>query len=74
LFDGKGFSFDCGQPNPLGVMVEQIERLIEASGLDWIFLRPGMLPEIPGTGGPRKFAREISCVGRISALPSPGRA
>jgi len=30
------------QPNPLRAMVEQIERLIEASGLQWTFLRPGM--------------------------------
>jgi uncharacterized protein YbjT (DUF2867 family) len=30
------------QPNPGRVMVEQIERLIETSGLQWTFLRPGM--------------------------------
>jgi uncharacterized protein YbjT (DUF2867 family) len=30
------------QPNPLRAMVEQIERLIEASGRQWTFLRPGM--------------------------------
>jgi uncharacterized protein YbjT (DUF2867 family) len=30
------------QPNPLRAMVEQIERLIETSGLDWTFMRPGM--------------------------------
>jgi uncharacterized protein YbjT (DUF2867 family) len=30
------------QPNPHRVMVEQIERLIETSGLEWTFLRPGM--------------------------------
>jgi len=30
------------QPNPLRVMVEQIERLIEASGRQWTFLRSGM--------------------------------
>ena len=30
------------QPNPLRVMFEQIERLIETSGLQWTFLRPGM--------------------------------
>jgi uncharacterized protein YbjT (DUF2867 family) len=30
------------QPNPLRAMVERIERLIETSGLDWTFLRPGM--------------------------------
>src|SRR5439155_6791665 len=30
------------QPNPLRVVVEQIERLIENSGLQWTLLRPGM--------------------------------
>ena len=30
------------QPNPLRAMVEQIERLIETSGREWTFLRPGM--------------------------------
>jgi uncharacterized protein YbjT (DUF2867 family) len=30
------------QPNPLRAMVEQIERLIETSGVEWTFLRPGM--------------------------------
>jgi uncharacterized protein YbjT (DUF2867 family) len=31
------------QPNPHRVMVKQIEQLIETSGLEWTFLRPGML-------------------------------
>src|SRR5215471_17994717 len=31
------------QPNPHRVMVEQIEQLIETSGVEWTFLRPGML-------------------------------
>jgi len=30
------------QPNPLRAMVEQIEMLIERSGRQWTFLRPGM--------------------------------
>jgi uncharacterized protein YbjT (DUF2867 family) len=30
------------QPNPLKTMVEQIERLIETSGRQWTFVRPGM--------------------------------
>jgi uncharacterized protein YbjT (DUF2867 family) len=30
------------QPNPLRAMGEQIERLIETSGLQWTFLRPGL--------------------------------
>jgi uncharacterized protein YbjT (DUF2867 family) len=31
------------QPNPSRMQTEQIERMIETSGLDWTFLRPGML-------------------------------
>jgi uncharacterized protein YbjT (DUF2867 family) len=31
------------QPNPARTLAEQIERLIESSGLEWTFLRPGML-------------------------------
>jgi uncharacterized protein YbjT (DUF2867 family) len=31
------------QPNPHRVMVEQIEQLIDASEVEWTFLRPGML-------------------------------
>ena len=30
------------QPNPLQAMFAQIERLIETSGLQWTFVRPGM--------------------------------
>lgn len=30
------------QPNPLRALFEQIEQQIEASGLQWTFLRPGM--------------------------------
>jgi len=30
------------QPNPRRAMVEQIEQLIERSGIEWTFLRPGM--------------------------------
>ena len=31
------------QPNPVRDMHAEIERVIEASGLQWTFLRPGML-------------------------------
>jgi len=31
------------QPNPMAVLYAEIERLIEASGLEWTFIRPGML-------------------------------
>jgi uncharacterized protein YbjT (DUF2867 family) len=30
------------QPNPLAIMHAEIERQIEASGVEWTFLRPGM--------------------------------
>ncbi len=30
------------QPSPVRAMTERIERLIETSGLEWTFLRPGM--------------------------------
>lgn len=30
------------QPNPSQVLAQQIEQLIETSGLEWTFLRPGM--------------------------------
>lgn len=30
------------QTNPMAAMIAEIERLIEASGLQWTFLRPGM--------------------------------
>jgi uncharacterized protein YbjT (DUF2867 family) len=30
------------QPNPSRVLAEDIERIIESSGLEWTFLRPGM--------------------------------
>src|SRR5262245_27922511 len=30
------------QPNPQRMMVEHIEQLIETSGMEWTFLRPGM--------------------------------
>ena len=35
--------FQGGQPNPVTALHTQIERLIEDSGRQWTFLRPGML-------------------------------
>jgi len=43
------------QPNPLRAVAEQIERLIEASGLQWTFLRPGMF----AANALRWWARQI---------------
>jgi uncharacterized protein YbjT (DUF2867 family) len=34
--------FQQPQPNPISALHAQIERLIETSGLQWTFLRPGM--------------------------------
>jgi uncharacterized protein YbjT (DUF2867 family) len=34
--------FQASQPNPVATLHAEIERLIEASGLRWTFLRPGM--------------------------------
>lgn len=34
--------FQGGQPNPVAALHAQIERLIETSGLEWTFLRPGV--------------------------------
>jgi len=34
--------FQGGQPNPVAALHAKIERLIETSGLQWTFLRPGM--------------------------------
>src|SRR5262249_48360978 len=35
--------FQKPQPNPIAALHAQVERLIETSGLQWTFLRPGML-------------------------------
>jgi uncharacterized protein YbjT (DUF2867 family) len=35
--------FQKPQPNPIAALHKQIEQLIAASGLEWTFLRPGML-------------------------------
>jgi uncharacterized protein YbjT (DUF2867 family) len=34
--------FQGGQPNPMAALHAEIERAIEASGREWIFLRPGI--------------------------------
>jgi uncharacterized protein YbjT (DUF2867 family) len=35
--------FQGAQPNPISMLHAEIERRIEASGVEWTFLRPGML-------------------------------
>src|SRR5258705_9625245 len=34
--------FQAAQPNVISTMHTEIERLVEASGREWTFLRPGM--------------------------------
>lgn len=34
--------FQAAQPNPMAAMQQEIERMIETSGRQWTFLRPGM--------------------------------
>lgn len=48
------------QPNPQRVMVEQIEQLIETSGVEWTFLRPGMFAaNALGWWGPQIRAGDV---------------
>lgn len=35
--------FQASLPNPMSVLHESIERIIQQSGVEWTFLRPGML-------------------------------
>ncbi len=52
------------QPNPSRTQTEQIESMIETAGLDWTFLRPGML-----AGNSRHWwARQI-CAGEVVRWP-----
>jgi uncharacterized protein YbjT (DUF2867 family) len=55
------------QPNPSRVQTEQIERMIETSGLDWTFLRPGML----ASNSRFWWARQI-CAGDVVRWPYLG--
>lgn len=59
------------QPNPSRDLTEDIERLIETSGMEWTFLRAGVLLETPGISGGRRFAPAMSCAGRTSTLQQP---
>src|ERR1700733_7408480 len=52
------------QPNPSRTQTEQIERMIETSGLDWTFLRPGML----ASNSRHWWARQI-CDGDVVRWP-----
>lgn len=52
------------QPNPSRIQTEQIEKMIETSGLDWTFLRPGML----ASNSLYWWARQI-CAGDIVRWP-----
>jgi uncharacterized protein YbjT (DUF2867 family) len=52
------------QPNPSRIQTEQIEKMIETSGLDWTFLRPGML----ASNALYWWARQI-CAGDVVRWP-----
>jgi uncharacterized protein YbjT (DUF2867 family) len=46
--------FQGGQPNPVATMHAEIERIIETSGREWTFVRPGMFSaNTQGWWGPR---------------------
>jgi uncharacterized protein YbjT (DUF2867 family) len=55
------------QPNPSRMQMEQIERMIETSGIDWTFLRPGML----ASNSRHWWARQI-CDGGVVRWPYLG--
>jgi len=52
------------QPNPNRTLMEQIERLIEISGLAWTFLRPGMF-----AGNALRWWAPQICVGDLVRWP-----
>jgi uncharacterized protein YbjT (DUF2867 family) len=53
------------QPNPIRALAAQIERLIETSGLQWTFLRPGMF----AANALRWWAPQIRAGGDIVRWP-----
>jgi uncharacterized protein YbjT (DUF2867 family) len=52
------------QPNPGRTQTEQMERMIEASGIEWTFLRPGML----ASNSRNWWAKQI-CAGDVVRWP-----
>ncbi len=60
------------QPNPLRAMFEQIERLIEASGVQWTFLRPGMFAaNALSWWAPQIRAGDVVCWPHLAAPTAP---
>src|ERR1700693_1316061 len=60
------------QPNPSRKLGEQIERLIENSGLQWTFLRPGMFAgNALGWWGPQIRAGDVVRWPHLSAPTAP---
>ena len=53
------------------IQPRQIERLIENSGLQWTFLRPGMFAATFCAGGLRRFVPAMSCAGPIFRPTAP---
>jgi len=61
------------QPNPSRALAEEIERRIEASGLEWTFLRPGMFALDARHFWDHRSGPATSCAGHISP-PLPPRS
>src|SRR5215471_6830205 len=59
------------QPNPQRVMVEQIEQLIETSGVEWTPCGQQCSPQTPWAGGLLRFAPAMSCVGHTPMSRQP---
>ncbi len=60
------------QPNPARALPEQIERLIETSGLEWTFLRPGMFASNAlGWWAPQIRAGDLARWPHLAAATAP---
>src|SRR5579864_5064918 len=64
--------FQGGQPNPVATLHAEIERLIETSGLQWTFLRPGMFAaNALGWWAPQIRAGDVVRWPYLAALTAP---
>lgn len=60
------------QPNPMRLLHREIDRLIETSGADWTFLRPGMFAaNASGWWAPQIRAGDVVRWPRLSAPTAP---
>ncbi len=62
--------FQKPQPNPVAALHAQIERLIETSGRQWTFLRPGIF----AANARYWWAQQIRAGGDVVRWPHPGAA